>query len=286
MEKYQIIDKLKQEYPVYRICNVLNINRRSYYKWCKNGKPIANNYKQELADIISEEHKNVKGIYGTIRLKKHIENKLNLVLNHKLIRRYKNILRLETVKRTKKGLSVSRAKEKNLTNKAQYLIECNFKAKTPGQKFSSDVSYIKCSDGTLYLSAIKDYFNKEIVSLSTSNNNDVELIKESYKELKPQEGAIVNTDQSAVYFAYEYVKLAETMRFTRSMSHRGHCWENCPIENWFMQLKHEWLCQFNKLTRKQAAEEIKKYVHWYNNERIQKNLGYLSPVQYRLKYSN
>lgn len=187
-----------------------------------------------------------------------------------MIRRYKNILRLETVKRTKKGLSVSRAKEKNLTNKAQYLIECNFKAKTPGQKFSSDVSYIKCSDGTLYLSAIKDYFNKEIVSLSTSNNNDVELIKESYKELKPQEGAIVNTDQGAVYFAYEYVELAETMRFTRSMSHRGHCWENCPIENWFMQLKHEWLCQFNKLTRKQAAEEIKKYVHWYNNERIQK----------------
>lgn len=195
-----------------------------------------------------------------------------------MIRRYKNILRLETVKRTKKGLSVSRAKEKNLTNKAQYLIECNFKAKTPGQKFSSDVSYIKCSDGTLYLSAIKDYFNKEIVSLSTSNNNDVELIKESYKELKPQEGAIVNTDQGAVYFAYEYVELAETMRFTRSMSHRGHCWENCPIENWFMQLKHEWLCQFNKLTRKQAAEEIKKYVHWYNNERECKKLCVKLPI--------
>lgn len=207
--------------------------------------------------MISEEHKNVKGIYGTIRLKKHIEIKLKLVLNHKLIRRYKNILELETVKRTKKGLSVSRAKEKNLTNKAQYLIECNFKSEKPGQKFSSDVSYIKCSDGTLYLSAIKDYFNKEIVSLSTSNNNDVELIKESYKDLKINENAIVNTDQGAVYFAYEYVELAETMGFTRSMSHRGHCWENCPIENWFMQLKHEWLCQFSKLTRKQAAEEIK-----------------------------
>ena len=234
--------------------------------------------------MISEEHKNVKGIYGTIRLKKHVENKLKLISNHKLIRRYKHILGLEAVKRTKKWLSVSKAKEKNLTNKAQYLIECNFKSEKPGQKFSSDVSYIKCSDSTLYLSAIKYYFNKEIVSLSTSNSNDVKLIKESYKELKPQEGAIVNTDQGAVYFAYENVELAETMGFTRSMSHRGHCWENCPIENWFMQLKHEWLCQLSKLTRKQAAEEIKKYVHWYNNERIQENLGYMSPVQYRLKY--
>ena len=239
--------------------------------------------------MISEEHKNVKGIYGTIRLKHHIENKYknkNLKLNHKLIRRYKHILGLETIKRTKKGLSVSRAKEKNLNNKAQYLIECNFKSDKPNQKFSSDVSYIKCIDGTLYLSAIKDYFNNEIVSLSTSNNNNINLIIDSYKDLKTKEDSIVNTDQGAVYFAYEYVELAENIGFTRSMSHRGHCWENCPIENWFMQLKHEWLCQFNKMTKKQAKEEIEKYVHWYNNERIQKKLGYLSPVQYRLKYSN
>ena len=87
---------------------------------------------------------------------------------------------LETIKRTKKGLSVSRAKEKNLINKAPYLIECNFKSDAFGQKMSSDVSYIKCSDGTLYLSAVKDYFNNEIVSYSTSNNNDVNLILESY----------------------------------------------------------------------------------------------------------
>lgn len=236
--------------------------------------------------MILEEHQNVKGIYGTLRLKKHIEIKFNIILNHKLIRRYKHLLGLETVKRTKKGLAASRIKEKNLTNKAQYLIECNFNSDAPNQKYSSDVSYIKCKDGTLYLSAIKDYFNTEIVSFSTSNYNDVNLIKESYKNLKPCKNAIVNTDQGAVYFAYEYIELANNMGFIRSMSHKGHCWENSPIENWFMQLKHEWLCQFEKLTRKEAGREIKKYIHWYNNERIQKNLGYMSPVQYRLKYSN
>lgn len=63
IEKYQIIDRLKSAYPILRICNVLNVNRRSYYKWCKIGKPIANNFKQEIADVISEEHKNIKGIY-------------------------------------------------------------------------------------------------------------------------------------------------------------------------------------------------------------------------------
>lgn len=193
---------------------------------------------------------------------------------------------LEVVVRKPKPLSAIKSKEKNLTNKAQYLIECNFKSDEFGLKQSSDVSYIKCSDGTLYLSAVKDYFNKEIVSFSTSNNNDVELIKASYKNVKAKEGKIVNTDQGAVYFAYEYVSLANELGFTRSMSHKGRCWENSPIENWFSQLKEEWLRPFGKITKKQAAEEIKKYVHWYNTERIQKSLGYLSPVQYRLIKQN
>lgn len=261
----------------------MEVKRRSYYKWCQNGKKMANNFNSEHAKIISEEHKKNKSIYGTIRLKYIIEKNYGLKFNHKKIRRYKQILGIETLKRSKKGLSVSRAKEKNLVNKVQYLIECNFNSDSFGQKLSSDVSYIKCSDGTLYLSAVKDYFNDEIVSYSTSNNNDVNLILESYKNLNLKEDAVINTDQGAVYFAYEYVELAQKMNFTRSMSHRGHCWENSPIENWFMQLKHEWLCQFEKITRNQACEEIEKYVQWYNTERIQKKLGYLSPVEYRLK---
>lgn len=218
-------------------------------------------------------------------MKKHIETKYNKIFNHKKIRRYKAILGLSTIKRTKKGLPFYRAKEKNLVNKAPYLIECNFKSDKSKQKLSSDVSYIKCTDGTLYLSAIKDCFNNEIISYSTSNSNDINLIKKSYKNLKQLNNTIINTDQGAVYFAYEYIELAKKLGFTRSMSHKGCCWENSPIENWFFQLKHEWLCQFKNLTRKQAAKEIKKYVHWYNNKRIQKKLGYLSPVQYRFKYS-
>lgn len=95
-------------------------------------------------------------------------------------------------------------------------------------------------------------------------------------------GAIINTEQGTVYFAYEYVEYAKKHNFTRSMSHKGHCWENSPIENWFSQLKEEWLRPLGKITKRQAKEEIKKYVEWYNTQRIQKKLGYLSPVQFRL----
>ena len=69
------------------------------------------------------------------------------------------------------------------------------------------------------------------------------------------------------------------------MSHKGHCWENSPIENWFSQLKSERLRLIGIKSKKETKEEIKKYVQWYNTERIQKSLGYLSPIEYRLKYS-
>ena len=208
-----------------------------------------------------------------------------LILNHKRIRRYKHALGLEVIVRKRKGLNVIRAKEKIIQNKVDYKIKCNFNSEIPLEKLSSDVSYIKCIDGTLYLSAVKDFFNNEIVSFSTSIYNDSNLIIASYYKLKKLNNSIINTDQGAVYFSYEYLELANKLGFERSMSHKGHCWENCPIENWFSQLKEEWLRPLEKLTMEQATIEIKKYVKWYNTQRIQKKLGYLFPMQYKLQFA-
>lgn len=231
------------------------------------------------------EHLETKRTYGTVRLKKHIESKYKgFIINPKKIRRYKNILGLEVIVRKRRGLNTIRAKEKNLKNKVPYKIECDFTSDKPYQKLSSDVSHIKCTDGTLYLSAVKDFFNNEIVSFSTSIYNDANLIVDSYKSLPKLKSGIVNTDQGAVYFSYEYIELAQKLEFDRSMSHKGHCWENCPIENWFSQLKEELIRPLGKITTKEAMEETKKYVEWYNTQRIQKKLGYLSPIQYKYKF--
>ena len=105
-----------------------------------NGKPIINNYDNKIAEIISVEHKSMKQVYGTFRLKRHIENKYpRLIINHKKIRRYKKALGLSVIVRKPKGLHITRSEEKNLMNKAPYLIECNFKSEKPLKKLSSDL---------------------------------------------------------------------------------------------------------------------------------------------------
>lgn len=135
---------VKNYYPVSRICEVLDINRRSYYKWLSKGSPVINNFSSSVADIIIEEHNVLNGTYGTLRLKAHIEKKYNIVLNHKRIRRYKDMFNLKTLVRKRKNLAQKlNAKEKVFKNKVGYILACDFMANKPRTKLSTDVSYGK-----------------------------------------------------------------------------------------------------------------------------------------------
>lgn len=274
---------MKGEYPVTRLCLLLGVVRESYYKWVKNEKPIMNNFNNEIAQLILVEHNELKGTYGTIRLKHHIKIKYGIVLNHKLIRRYKKELGISVNVRKRQPIYLKAAKEKNLANKAPNILGCDFKSDRPLSKLSTDVSYIKCLDGTMYLSAVKDLYNNEILSFSISKKNDLDLVMETYKKIPiaQDNDAIIHSDQGSVYLAYKSIKEIESKGYKRSMSKRGCCWQNSPIENWFSQLKEEMLRNGEKPTMNNASEKIEKYVLWYNTERIQKDLGYLSPVQYK-----
>ena len=136
-------------------------------------------------------------------------------------------------------------------------MSCNFRADKPRTKFSTDVSYIKCSDGRLYLSALKDLYNKEIVSFYCSERNDINLLKKTFENVKSEDKSIVNTDQWGLYYSHEYVKISQELKFIRSMSHKGHCWENSPIENWFSQLKSERLRIIGINSKNETIDEIK-----------------------------
>lgn len=272
------MDKLRKEYSIIWMCKIFSVTRSAYYSWIDKGNPIMNNYKNDIAEIISVEHYNTNEVYGTIRLKHHIQNKYGLIINHKLIRRYKKTQQLTTVTRLKRKLTfnVSKVRPKYM---AKNIIKNNFTSAHKFDKLSTDVSYIKCTDGLLYLSAVKDLFDNKIISYKLSTKNNTDLVLDTLKDV-PKHNGIIHSDQGTLYYSYQYRNKLRELGYTRSMSRRGACWENSPIENWFSQLKEEHLRRVGKKTMKQTKEEIKKYVHWYNHERIQKALGYLSPEQY------
>jgi transposase InsO family protein len=187
--------------------------------------------------------------------------------------------------RKKRPIYLRAAKENILKNRVPNLINDDFNTDQPLSKLSADVSYITCLDGRLYLSAVKDMFNNEIISYSTSNRNDTDLVMESFRKLpKANKYSIIHTDQGSTYLSYDTINLVESKGYTRSMSKRGCCWQNSPIENWFSQYKEESLRNGKRLTMKEVKYQIKKYVQWYNNERIQKDLDYLTPIEYKNRF--
>ncbi len=238
-----------------------------------------NNLNDNHLKIISVEHFRTKQVYGVIRLKHHIQHKYGIIINHKKIRRYKNILELRTITRKKRLPHLRKAEKKIQSYMAPNLLACNFKSEQPLEKLSTDISYINCTDGRLYLSAIKDLFNNQIISYFSSDKNDINLVIDTLNQLNKNSG-IIHSDQGSIYYSGKYIKKIKKLGYKRSMSRRGACWENSPIENWFSQLKEEHLRPRGLKTKEETKLEIKKYVQWYNHERIQKNLGYLSPVQY------
>lgn len=230
-------------------------------------------------DILVVEHKKTFGVYGIDRMKHHLVKKYNINWNHKKISRYKSIFNIETKSRRKSKLFTRNMKKRKQKYMAPNLLNCNFTSTISWQKLSTDVSYIKCTNGLLYLSAVKDLFNNEIVSYSISENNDTNLIIESFSNVKPFKG-VVHSDQGAQYYSYRYIEMLNEKGYSRSMSRRGACWENSPIENWFSQLKSEWLRPKGLMNKEETIMEIGKYIQWYNNERIQKGLNYMSPTEF------
>lgn len=214
-----------------------------------------------------------------MRLKKHIEIRYGIILNHKKIRRYKKLLNLYTITRKRKPLYLRREFKRNYQLAVPNKINNNFTSEKRFDKLSTDVSYINCTDGRLYLSAVKDLFNNEIISYSISNKNDFELIFNSIKKV-PKHKGIIHSDQGTVYLTNNYKSYMINKGYEISMSRRGACWENSPIENWFSQLKEEHLRPMGLKNKRETKVEIKKYIEWYNTQRIQKSLGYLTPVMY------
>ncbi len=239
-----------------------------------------NNYNNDIANIISEEHVKTKQVYGVLRLRYHIQNEYGLVLNHKLIRRYKRELKLITEARRKRPLFMREQRKRTYELAVPNLLNNNFNTTEKLTKLSTDVSYIQCTDGRLFLSAVKDLFNNKIVSYEVSNRNNLRLILNTFEKIAKGKGTI-HSDQGSVYLSPIYQKRIKALGYKVSMSRRGACWENSPIENWFSQLKEEHLRNVGLKNKLETKIEIKKYVDWYNNHRIQKCLGYKPPALFK-----
>jgi len=168
---------------------------------------------------------------------------------------------------------------------AENLLEQDFHAEAPNEAWVSDLTYISTEEGWLYCAAHKDLFNGEIVGYAPAARITTDLVKASLLKAvsvkRPPRGLIHHSDRGCQYCSEEYRKLLEGFGMKASMSRKGNCYDNAPMESFWGVMKNELVHHRHYKTREEARRDITEYIEvFYNRQRRQARLGYLSPVAY------
>jgi transposase InsO family protein len=168
---------------------------------------------------------------------------------------------------------------------ANNLLDRDFYAATPFEKLTTDVTEFKVCDEKVYLSPVMDLFNREIISYSISLSPNLlqihEMLNGLFDKLPADSRPIFHSDQGWQYQHAEYQRLLKEHNIIQSMSRKGNCMDNGAMENFFGRLKVEMFYGERFESVNAFIDELKKYIHYYNNERISLKLKGMSPVQYR-----
>lgn len=183
--------------------------------------------------------------------------------------------------------AVIRRKRKNFGTKGSVVFENrlnrDFTSDIPLKKLATDITYVPTTDGFIYLSAVQDLFNNEIVSYHISSKNDLELVFATLNKLPSASGAILHSDQGFQYTNKRYQEALKEKNIQGSHSRKGNCLDNARMESFFSHLKTEAFYTKKLYSSAEARILLEQQIAYYNTERFQKRLGQLSPIEYREK---
>ena len=277
--KYLVIYRHKEKYAISEMCRFFGVSRSGYYDFVNRMDIPAKDL--PLAEKIRECQEQCGKTYGYRRVQLWLERN-GIHHNPKTILRVMKKYNLLSVVRRRKYHYYSQA-----LHKYPNILNRDFKAERPNQKWVTDISYIHTGQGVLYLSVIRDLFDNSIVAYKTSTTQNVQLVLETIKAARRKEKVTgelqLHSDQGFQYTSQAYFKLTQSYRITPSMSRRGNPYDNALAENFFSILKTECIYRAKLKTYEEARILISQYIHFYNNERIQLKTK-LTPLEKRSQY--
>ena len=267
------------------LLDIAKVPKSTYFKWKRNLPKITIKEQEENKIIlaIKELYEKNKGRYGIIRMTQKLLQEKNIHCNHKKVYRLmKENGYLSVVKRKKNYTKAGTPHPKH------NVLKRNFETSCPYDKLATDVTEISMFGRKLYISPVKDLHTNMIESVEIGEHATLVTVMKMLEKIKDKsipEGTIFHSDQGSLYNSIKFQKELEKNNFIQSMSRKGTPIDNSPMESFFSTLKSELI--YNPLIKIESYEdlvrEIKEYFEYYNNERIQKGLGYLTPREYKEK---
>ena len=277
--KYMVIYRHKDKYSISEMCRFFKVSRSGYYGYVSRMSVPA--WDLPLAEKIKECQEKCGRTYGYRRVHIWLERN-GIHRNPKTVLRVMQKYGLLSVIRRKKYRNYG-----DYLHKYPNLLNRDFSAERPNQKWVTDISYIHTKQGVLYLSVIRDLFDNSIVAYKTGTEQNVNLVLSTIREARKKEKVTaelqLHSDQGFQYTSQAYFKLTQSYGITPSMSRRGNPYDNALAENFFSILKTECIYRTNLQTYEEASLLIGEYIHFYNHQRIQLKTK-LTPLEKRCQY--
>lgn len=271
--------KLRLEFPLPLMCRVLKVTASGYYAWSNRPPSQRQREADRLAVEIRAAHKRTRETYGPERLQRDLEDNGVVVTVHRVKRIRKELgLRCKQKKKFK-----TTTNSKHALPVAENLLRQQFSTTAPDRIWVTDITYISTDEGWLYLAGHKDLFTGEIVGYAMSERMTKNLVNQSLfravASRRPPTGLIVHSDRGSQYCSGEHRKLMAQFGIKASMSGKGNCYDNAPMESFWGMLKTELVHHNRYATRKAAMRAVAEYIEiFYNRQRRQARLNYLSPA--------
>jgi len=269
-------------YPVTVLCKVMEVSRSGFYSYFnrlnsqKPDDPIESALKNRAIAIFNESRQS----YGSRRILKKLQSEGYQLGRYRVRSLMKNL-----------GIRPKRPKRYKVTTNSKHsfpvasnLLDRKFDVNMPDRVWASDITYVRTSQGWVYLAVVMDLFSRQIVGWASDkhmqSNLTIDALAMAYWRRKPCKGLLHHSDRGIQYACTDYQDRLKQYNMTPSMSRKGDCWDNAPVERFFGSLKTERLESYRFGSRKDAQIEILDYITYYNFDRLHSTLGYQSPMQY------
>ncbi len=279
--KYGFIQVHADNYPVTLLCRLLDVRRSSYYEW----------FAQPCKIIPAEElalRRRMKALFvasrcslGSRTMRENL-NKEGFEIGRDRTRRLMKRLGLKV--RQKRKYKVTTDSNHKLPV-AQNILNRDFSPSAPNRAWGTDITYLWTQQGWVYLAVVIDLYSRRVVGWSMDRRMKKALVIRALMMAvnlrKPPVGLIHHSDRGSQYASHDYQKLLKQYGMICSMSRKGNCWDNAPIERFFSSLKREWTGNRWYRTRQEVMADVREYVAvYYNSKRLHSTLGYTTPMDY------
>ncbi len=277
--------EMRLNYPVQLLKRVLRVSAGGYYAWLD--RPLSKWAREEsrLEVEIRAADRRTRQVYGAEKLQ-HDLAEHGIQVGICRIKRIRKKLGLRCKQKRKFKATTN---SKHTLPVAENILGQQFKVAEPNKVWVSDITYVPTDEGWLYVAAHKDLFTAGIVGYATGERLTRNLVSQSlFKAMaakRPAKGLIHHSDRGSQYCSHEYRNLLERFGLKASMSRKGNCYDNAPMESFWGALKQELVHHRRYRTRREAIRDITEYIEiFYNRQRLQPGLGFLSPAVFEQRY--